>query len=106
MVYDTINITQTANVTTLPDFMININNGVGGWYSIALLIMLWAIVFISLKKIGTFTEDALAIACFFEVVVCIFFFAMDFSGSKELIFSILLTGIAVFWLYIDKQMGG
>lgn len=95
------NLTYTIFNNTKPaDFVTNLNTASGGVLGSFLLIIIFAIMFISLKQFEL--SKAFAASSFLTLFVAILFRIIGLIGDANLYFVMIVSGLAVFVLYLDK----
>ena len=105
MVYDMVDLTFPApnatEATNIVSLMQYINNDlVSGMFGITILIAIFFIAFISMKKYET--EIAFSTSMFFTAIVSYLLFVLELIGESIIISTTLITALSVFFLYRRK----
>lgn len=76
------------------------NDVSGGFFFLAILLALFIIMFISLKRYSTST--AFTTAAFINMIFAIILRTLDLIASKWMYLSMILVAIGAVWLHLDK----
>ena len=98
------NLTNITSATSLGDTLIETGKVVNGMYGISFIIIIFSVVFLTLKSRGYFNKDCFAVAAYIGGICSFLLFSINFIPFKLFLAAITLMGVGVALVYLERDV--